>query len=57
MADYRRLGVRLGLLINPQNQSVEIYRPGQALVVIESPEQIGCGEVMPGFVLKMDSIW
>jgi Uma2 family endonuclease len=57
MADYRRLGVRLGLLINPQNQSVEIYRPGQALVVIESPEQIDCGEVMPGFVLKMDSIW
>ncbi len=57
MADYRRLGVRLGLLVNPQNQSVEIYRPGQAVVVVESPRQIDCGEVMPGFVLRMDSIW
>jgi Uma2 family endonuclease len=57
MADYRRLGVRLGLLVNPQNQSVEIYRPGQAVVVVESPRQIDCGEVMQGFVLRMDSIW
>jgi Uma2 family endonuclease len=57
MADYRRLGVRLGLLVNPQNQSVEIYRLGQAVVVVEAPRQIDCGEVMPGFVLRMDSIW
>jgi Uma2 family endonuclease len=57
MADYRRLGVRLGLLVNPQNQSVEIYRLGQAVVVVEAPRQIDCSEVMPGFVLRMDSIW
>ncbi len=57
MAEYRRLGVRLGLLIDPQSQQVEIYRPGQDAVVLESPSSIDCGEVMPGFVLGLDRIW
>ena len=57
MREYRRLGVRLGLLINPQSQTVELYRPEQDLEVLESPEAIDCGEVMPGFVLSMSRIW
>jgi Uma2 family endonuclease len=57
MMEYRRLGVRLGLLINPQNQQVEVYRSGQDTVVLESPSTIDCGGVMPGFVLSMSRIW
>jgi Uma2 family endonuclease len=57
MAEYRRLGVRLGLLINPKNKQIEVYRPGQDAVVLESPSAIDCGEVMPGFVLSMSRIW
>jgi Uma2 family endonuclease len=57
MAEYQRLGVRLGLLINPKNKQVEIYRSGQATVVLDSPSSIDCGDVMPGFVLSMGRIW
>jgi Uma2 family endonuclease len=57
MAEYRRLGVRLGLLINPQSQQVEVYRPGQDAVVWDAPSEIDCGEVMPSFVLSMSRIW
>lgn len=57
MQEYQRLGVRLGLLINPKNQQIEIYRPRQEAVVLESPSSIDCGEVMPGFVLSMSRIW
>lgn len=57
MQEYRRLGVRLGLLINPKNQQVEIYRPGRDAELLESPDAINCNEVMPGFVLSMDRIW
>jgi Uma2 family endonuclease len=57
MQEYRRLGVKLGLLVNPKNKQVEIYRPGQAAVVLESPDSIDCGEVMPGFVLSLSRIW
>jgi Uma2 family endonuclease len=57
MQEYRRLGVRLGLLVNPQKQQVEVYRPGRDVEVLESPEAIDCGEVMPGFILSMSRIW
>jgi Uma2 family endonuclease len=57
MEEYRSNGVRLGLLVNPKNQQVEIYRPGQEPEIYESPTSIDCGEVMPGFVLDMRKIW
>jgi Uma2 family endonuclease len=57
MKDYQQVGVRMGLLINPKNQQVEIYRPGQEPEILESPESIDCSEVMPDFILSMDRIW
>jgi Uma2 family endonuclease len=57
MAEYRSNGVRLGLLVNPKNKQVEIYRPGQEPEILESPTSIDCNEVMPGFMLDMSRIW
>ncbi len=57
MEEYRANGVRLGLLIDPKNQRVEIYRLGQELSVLESPTSIDCSEVMPGFILSLGEIW
>lgn len=57
MREYQRLGVRLGLLINPKNKQVEIYRPGQEPEILAAPTEIDCDEVMPGFVLSMSRIW
>jgi Uma2 family endonuclease len=57
MQEYRSNGVRLGLLINPKDQQVEIYRPGQEPSVLDAPVSIDCNEVMPGFVLDMSKIW
>lgn len=57
MMEFQRVGVRLGLLVNPKNQQVEIYRPGREPEILESPTEIDCGEVMPGFVLSMSRIW
>ena len=57
MSEYQSLGVRLGLLINPKDKQVEIYRPGQEPEILESPTEIDCGEVMAGFVLSMSRIF
>jgi Uma2 family endonuclease len=57
MLEYQQLGVRLGLLVNPQQRQVEIYRPGHPPERLESPTSIDCGEVMPGLVLSMSRIW
>jgi Uma2 family endonuclease len=57
MVEYRDNGVRLGLLINPQDQQVEIYRLGQDVEVIQSPATVSGEEVLPGFVLDLTRIW
>jgi Uma2 family endonuclease len=57
MVEYQRLGVRMGLLINPQNQQVEIYRVGREVEVLELPISVDCSEVMPEFILNLVKIW
>lgn len=49
MQEYLNSGLRLGWLINPQDQQVEIYRPGQPVEVVTFPVVLSGGEVLPGF--------
>jgi Uma2 family endonuclease len=53
MQEYRDSGVRLGWLINPQDQQVEIYRPGQAVEVRSLPTELSGEAVLPGFRLAV----
>lgn len=56
MEEYRRVGVRLGWLINPQQQQVEIYRVGQDVEILEASVTLSGEDVLPGFVLDLRSI-
>ena len=56
MQEYIDCGVRLGWLIDPQNQRVEIYRPRQAVEVLESPSRLSGEEILPGFILDLAGI-
>jgi Uma2 family endonuclease len=56
MSVYQRVGVRMGLLIDPKKKRVEIYRPGQEPEILEAPKSIDCNEVMPGFILDLSRI-
>jgi Uma2 family endonuclease len=53
MQEYLTSGLRLGWLINPQDRTVEIYRAGQAVEVMQLPATIFGEEVLPGFVLEI----
>jgi Uma2 family endonuclease len=57
MVEYQRLGVKLGLLIDPQDKKVEIYRSGEDVEILDSPLSVSCEDIMPGFVLSMNKIW
>jgi len=57
MLEYQRLGVRLGLLINPQDRQVEVYRLGESVAVLDAPMSVNCEDVMPGFILSLAKIW
>ncbi len=54
--EYIDCSVRLGWLIDPQNQQVEIYYPGQDVEVLESPTSLSGEDVLPGFVLDLTQI-
>ena len=56
MLEYQRLGVRLGLLINPQDKQVETYRLDTTVEILESPISVSCEDVLPGFILDLKKI-
>ncbi|AGF51671.1 slr2092 [Synechocystis sp. PCC 6803] len=57
MQEYQENGAQLGWLIDRQTRTVEIYRPGQAVEVLENPESLSGEAVLPEFVLELASIW
>lgn len=56
MQEYMNNGVRLGWLIDPQNQRAEIYRIGQEIEVLQSPTSLSGENVLPGFMLDLSQI-
>ena len=57
MEEYRAAGVRLGWLIDPQNQRVEIYRLERETEILQSPTQLSGEDILPGFTLDLTTIW
>ncbi len=53
MREYLNAGVRLGWLINPQAQQVEIYRLGQEVEVRNLPTELSGENILPGFTLSL----
>jgi Uma2 family endonuclease len=57
MQEYQDNGNRLGWLIDPELRKVAIYRLGQATEILESPASLSGEDVLPGFVLNLQTIW
>ncbi|MBD2057946.1 Uma2 family endonuclease [Oculatella sp. FACHB-28] len=57
MQEYQDNGDRLGWLIDPESRKVAIYRLGQAVEILESPDALSGEDVLPGFVLNLQTIW
>ena len=57
MKEYRDNGAALGLLINRKSRQVEIYRPNQEVEMLQSPTTVSSEDILPGFVLSLESIW
>lgn len=53
MQEYQEVGVRLGWLVNPQQQQVEIYRLQEAVEVRDLPVVLSGEDVLPGFQLRI----
>jgi Uma2 family endonuclease len=56
MQEYIDNGVRLGWLINPQDQAVKIYRMGRKIEELRSLTSLSGEDVLPDFVLDFKGI-
>ena len=56
MQEYLDNGARLGWLINPKGQQVEIYRQNREKEVLQAPTNLSGEQVLPGFVLDLKAI-
>ena len=54
MQEYLDNGVRLGWLLNPQDQQVEIYSSDRPVEILNLPADLSGESTLPGFVLKLD---
>lgn len=57
MQEYLASGIQLGWLINPPDQQVEIYRPHQDVEILNAPQTLTGGPLLPGFTLNLAWLW
>lgn len=57
MREYIDNGLRLGWLLNPKDQQVEIYRQNQEVKILENPQSLSGEDVLPGFILDLTPIF
>jgi Uma2 family endonuclease len=57
MQEYINNGVRLGWLLDPKNKTVEIFRLGKEVEILESPTTVSGEDVLPGFELNLNKVW
>jgi Uma2 family endonuclease len=57
MLEYQDNGVKLGWLINPQQQQVEIYRSAKSVEVVNKPSFLSGEDILPNLVIELDFIW
>lgn len=57
MQEYLDNGVRLGWLIEPLAKTVEVYRIGQQVEILNNPQTLSGEDILPGFVLDLSEIF
>lgn len=55
--EYVANGARLGLLIDPDERLVHVYREGGTVEVLEHPATVIAEPVLPGLRLELAEIW
>ena len=57
MQEYLDNGVKLGWLIEPKAKTVEIYRQGKTVEILNNPQNLSGEDILPGFVLDLSNIF
>lgn len=51
------MGVKVGLLIDPDSQTIAIYRPNSEVQVLENGQKLTVADLFPGWELLVSDLW
>ncbi|NJN85610.1 MAG: Uma2 family endonuclease [Leptolyngbyaceae cyanobacterium SL_7_1] len=54
---FLSLGTRVGILIDPDDRTIRIYRPGQDTVTLQDGETLTVPELLPGWEVAVSDLW
>jgi Uma2 family endonuclease len=57
LTDFLTQGTQVGILINPEQRWLEIHRPNQPPVCLNSDDILTIPELFPGWSLPLSEIW
>jgi len=57
MWEYMENGASLGWLIDPSTRRVYVFRPHEEIIVLENPERVSGGPLLPEFTLTTAALW
>ena len=57
MEDWIAYGVRLGILVDPEDRQVFVYRPNRAPQRLKRPAQLSAEPELPGFTIDFNEVW
>jgi Uma2 family endonuclease len=55
--DFLNAGTQVGILINPENQTVEIYRRGEDVVILGDRDVLTLPDLLPGWEVAISELW
>ncbi|WP_107666281.1 Uma2 family endonuclease [Cyanothece sp. BG0011] len=57
MKEYLENGTKLGWLINPKDKKIEVYRQEKEVEILDNPTTLSWEDVLPNFLLDLETIW
>lgn len=57
IVDFLALGTQVGLLIDPETQTVTVYRVGQLALTLSNGDVLTVPDVLPGWEMPIEDLW
>ncbi|MEO0491128.1 MAG: Uma2 family endonuclease [Cyanobacteria bacterium J06635_15] len=57
IAEFLTLGTQVGLLVNPERQTVTVYRLGQEAIILTNDDMLTVPDVLPGWSVAVSELW
>jgi Uma2 family endonuclease len=57
MLEYIANGAEMGLLVDPEENRVHVYRRDRKTRILKDPKTVSCDPILPRFTLDLREIW